>query len=178
MSAKDDKDQLSLFANTALSEDTPQRPKTGAERPSAGLSPVARRIVRTSAEIALDDPDSLTYQHTVLCQTALPYRSLETRLWQRRNGRVELQVEAGRVRDTTRDEWVPVPLPYGPRARLILMHLNREAMRTQSRVHRDPRCLTAFVRHLLRRPRTVATSGCSSRSSHSFRRLTSAWRWR
>ena len=54
----------------------------------------------------------LVFQHTVLCQTALPYRALDTRLWQRRNGQVELEIEAGRVRDPAHHRWIPVPLPY------------------------------------------------------------------
>ena len=155
MNRKPGEDQFSLFAAEALSEpasrdESPKRPQ-GARKPTGGLSHTAKRLIDTSAEIALSDPKQLTFQHTVLCQTALPYRSLDSRLWQRRNGHVELEVEAGRVRDTTRNKWVPVPLPYGPRARLILMHLNREALRTQSRVVETDDSLTAFVRHLLGR---------------------------
>ena len=118
----------------------------------APLSRVTRRIQRASAAIALDQPSDLVFQHTVLCQTALPYRALDTRLWQRRNGQVELEIEAGRVRDPAHHRWIPVPLPYGARARLILMHLNREALRTQHWVIETDDSLTAWVRKLLGRP--------------------------
>ena len=65
---------------------------------------------------------------------------------------MELQIEAGSVRNQIRKEWGAVPLPYGARARLILLHLNREALRTQSRVIETDDSLTAFVRNLFDRP--------------------------
>ena len=37
------------------------------------LTPITDRLIRSGAEISLDEPDRITYQHTVLCQTAMPY---------------------------------------------------------------------------------------------------------
>ena len=39
------------------------------------LSPIQRRLVRSSAAIEADDPDAILFQHTVFCQTGLPYRN-------------------------------------------------------------------------------------------------------
>ena len=39
------------------------------------LSLIHRRLVSSSAEIMGAPPEEITYQHTVLCQTCLPYRN-------------------------------------------------------------------------------------------------------
>ena len=38
------------------------------------LSRIQQRLIRSAVEIEADDPDSILYQHTVFCQTGLPYR--------------------------------------------------------------------------------------------------------
>ena len=141
--------QLTLFADAALS---PLPSRTPKRRMAEGaLTPIESRIVRTSADIALEDPDPehLTYQHTVLCQTSIPYRSLDARRWQRRNGRISLEIEAGTVLDMRQGEFIEVPLPYGALARLILLHLNREALRTQLAIIETDKNLTAYIRRLV-----------------------------
>lgn len=99
------------------------------------------------------EPQDVTilYQHSVLCQTSMPYRDPgeEVRLWQRRNGIVRLELQAGRVLDPTTDDFVNVGLPFGPKPRLVLFHLNAEAMRKQSPVIELEDSLTAFVRRTL-----------------------------
>lgn len=47
------------------------------------------------------------------------------------------------------DAFVDVGLPFGPKPRLALYHLNAEALRTQSRVIELEDSLTAFVRRTL-----------------------------
>jgi hypothetical protein len=56
-----------------------------------------------------------------------------------------LLVEAGQAVHPATGDFVPLPLPYGPKARLILMHLNGEAMRTGTPVIQVDNSLTAFV---------------------------------
>jgi hypothetical protein len=58
----------------------------------------------------------ILYQHSVLCQTCLPYRDSgdDVRLWARKNGFVRLEVAAGRAYDGRVDEFVDVGLPFGP----------------------------------------------------------------
>jgi hypothetical protein len=91
----------------------------------------------------------ILYQHSVLCQTCLPYRDpgQDVRLWQRKNGLVRLEVEAGRAYDG--ENFVDVGLPYGPKPRLVLYHLNAEALRTQSPLIELEDSLTAFVKRTL-----------------------------
>lgn len=97
-----------------------------------------------------DTDESILYQHSVLCQTCLPYRDPgELRLWQRKNGIARLEVQAGRAYDGVQDDFVDVGLPFGPKPRLALYHLNAEALRTQSPTIQLDDSLTAFVKRTL-----------------------------
>jgi hypothetical protein len=97
------------------------------------------------------EASEILYQHSVLCQTCLPYRNPgdEVRLWARKNGFVKLEVAAGRAYDSRVDEFVDVGLPFGPKPRLVLYHLNAEALRTQSSKIELEDSLTAFVKRTL-----------------------------
>jgi hypothetical protein len=60
-----------------------------------------------------------------------------------------MEVLGGRVLDPNIDEVVDVGLPFGPKPRLVLYHLNAEALRTQSPVIVLEDSLTAFVKRTL-----------------------------
>jgi hypothetical protein len=94
-----------------------------------GLTPVSRRIITSAAEIAGESPPLIEYQHGLLCQIALPRSKPAGREFVRefRNG--SIQVMAGSLWNGA--GWVPQPLPYGPKARLVLIHLNSEAVKTR-----------------------------------------------
>jgi hypothetical protein len=100
---------------------------------------------------APDSDEGIIYQHSVLCHTCLPYRNPgdERRRWQAKNGFLTLEVDAGRVYDHRVSTFVDVGLPYGPKPRLVLYHLNAEALRTRSPVIELEESLTAFVRRTL-----------------------------
>lgn len=53
---------------------------------------LARLLV--AADATQDDPQSILYQHTVFCQTGLPYRNPgdDVRRWECTNGSVGLQM--------------------------------------------------------------------------------------
>jgi len=119
--------------------------------PLRPLSRIEQRLVRSSAEIEADDPDAILFQHTVFCQTGLPYRNpgAQVREWEREQGNVALKVSAGEARNPETGTWVKLALPFGPKPRLILTHLNREAL-----VHGSPEIeveetLTAFIKRIL-----------------------------
>src|SRR5262249_57150725 len=57
--------------------------------------------------------------------------------------------EAG-CSDPNTDEVVDVGLPFGPKPRLVLYHLNAEALRTRSPVIEMEDSLTAFVKRTLK----------------------------
>jgi hypothetical protein len=113
------------------------------------LSPVAQRLVT----MPVQDPDEvdILFQHSVLCQTCMPYRDPgdEVRAWQRKNGGIHLLIKAGEVMDPVQREFVNVGLPFGPKPRLVLYHLNAEALKTQSPIIELDDSLTAFVKRTL-----------------------------
>lgn len=109
------------------------------------------RLINGSTEIRESPPDEISYQHTVLCQTGLPYKESTERRWEKKNGRVFLEIDAGRVLHPKRQEYVDMPLPYGPKARLVLIYLCSTAIRNQSHIIDVERSMTAFVRELLAR---------------------------
>jgi hypothetical protein len=115
------------------------------------LSHVERRAIRTSTQMTLDPlPEHLAFQHTVLCQTSMPYRNQgdARRKWEHKQGNVFLLIEAGTALHPVTDTWVELGLPFGPKPRLILAHLNAEALRQRSPVIAVEDSLTAFVRRI------------------------------
>lgn len=108
------------------------------------------RQINTAVSIRENQPldDDLAFQHTYFCQTALPYRRCPDRVWFRKNGRVFLRIEAGGSVNPVTENWVDFPLPFGPAARLILIHLDTEAIRTQSPEIELEDSMTAFVKRL------------------------------
>jgi hypothetical protein len=113
------------------------------------LSPVKQRLVT----MPVQDPDEvdILYQHSVLCQTSMPYRDPgdEVRAWHRKNGGIHLLIKAGELMDPVRQEFVDIGLPFGAKPRLVLYHLNAEALKTQSPVIELDDSLTAFVKRTL-----------------------------
>lgn len=111
------------------------------------LTPMQERLLSMPAEEAQE----ILYQHSVLCQTSIPYRDPgDTKIWQQKNGFIRLELLAGRVLDPHTDNVVDVGLPFGPKPRLVLYHLNAEAMRKQSPLIELEDSLTAFVKRTLR----------------------------
>lgn len=120
------------------------------KRALLGPSRVELRLLEAAAKA--NSNESILYQHSVLCQTCLPYRDPgnDVRRWERRNGQVHLEIEAGRAMHPVLRKIVDIGLPYGPKARMLLMHLNREAVVTQSPIIDVGRSLTHFVERYLR----------------------------
>ncbi|MDR6775642.1 replication protein RepA [Azospirillum sp. BE72] len=110
----------------------------------------ASRLAAATAEIVETAPSAadISFQHTVFCQVGLPYRKTAAREWERQQGRISLRLEAGAVLNPETEKFEELPLPYGEKPRLVLLHLNAEAMRTQSPVIEVENSLTAFVRSL------------------------------
>ena len=117
------------------------------------LSRIKKRLVEAAAQIGQDEPEELTFNHSCLCQCGLPATrpKPEVLLWEVRQGRAKLSVAAGRVIDSRTGEFIQLGLPYGPKSRLLLMHLNSEAIRRQSSVISVEDSMTAFFRRLMGR---------------------------
>lgn len=115
-----------------------------------GPSAIEQRLIDVAAGEE-DSPLSLLFQHTVLCQTCLPFRDPgdDVRTWERLNGCVHLEVNAGKAMDPEQHRLVPFGLPFGPKARMILMHINQQALRQQTPEIEIGENLTQFVRNTL-----------------------------
>jgi Plasmid encoded RepA protein len=64
------------------------------------------------------------------------------------NAAASLHVDAGYLFNPRTRKYDPVPLPWGPKPRLILAHLNAEALRTDSPKIEIADSLSAFVRRI------------------------------
>ena len=110
-------------------------------------SRLLRRIDVTHELLSeLPTGDDLSFLHSGLCQTCLPYsRPIKDHaVWQRKSGRFSLTFQPG-VFDPG-DGARYVGAPYGPKARLILIHLQTEGMR--SRTVNLGTSFSAFMRSL------------------------------
>jgi hypothetical protein len=68
------------------------------------LSPIRERLLSMPSE---DECASIVFQHSVLRQTCMPYRDPgETKIWQRKNGFIRMELLAGRVLDPYLDDVV------------------------------------------------------------------------
>jgi hypothetical protein len=136
------------MGNNTNDDEPPLRPVLDLVPPSLKPTAQQRRLFELPPP---DAENAILYQHSVLCQTCLPYRDPgdAVRLWSRRNGYVKLELQAGRAFDARIDDFVDVGLPFGPKPRLVLYHLNAEALRTQSPVLELEDSLTAFIKRTL-----------------------------
>ena len=90
-------------------------------------SKVARQAVEAAALVLADEENRLGITHAGFAMTSLPHKRIEAPFWKRHGSRTTLLVESGRNR-----EGDLVGVPYGSIARLILLYLQTEAVRTGS----------------------------------------------
>jgi hypothetical protein len=114
-------------------------------------SVIQQRLLDLGCEIAAAPADDLGFIHSIMAQCALPTaRPPEgTLVWERQQGRARLLLEAGKMLDPQTGTYRQLALPYGPKARLLLMHLNSEAIRRRSPVIPVEDTMTAFFRRLM-----------------------------
>ena len=139
--------QIDMFGFKPVADALSEEEKQQSFKP---LSKVKRRSIKTSVEIAMEPPEDIAFQHTVLCQTSLPYRNPgpDIRIWKRDQGATVLEVQAGRAFHPEKGDFVDLSLPFGPKPRLILAHLNAQAIKTGSPILDMEDSLTAFVKRV------------------------------
>ena len=94
---------------------------------------IDRQEVEAAATYMTDEEGGIGFLYSGWCQAALPHRRLpDADGWQIQSERTTLIVEPG-MRPGPAGKPVPIGVPYGSRARLILIFLQSEAIKTKSR---------------------------------------------
>jgi hypothetical protein len=93
---------------------------------------VERKALEAAYDFMADENGGIGFLFSGWCQTALPHRKLpDDQVWSVKTDYVRLMVEPGSIERN--DVITRVGVPYGSRARLILLYLQSEAIRTNSR---------------------------------------------
>ena len=87
----------------------------------------ARQRIEAASRVMADEEYRIGITHAGFAMTSLPHRSVAARVWIREAPGLKLLVESGHDGDGK-----PVGLPYGSVARLILLYLQTQAIRTDS----------------------------------------------
>ncbi len=111
-------------------------------------SDIDRRVVEAAAAYLASEDVEVGFLYSGWAQAALPHKRLpDNTPWQVTTERVTLIVQPG-LRAVPEGEPVSVGVPYGSRARLILLYLQSEALRTNSREIELGGSLHAWLRRL------------------------------
>jgi hypothetical protein len=118
----------------------------GREQARRMVEPDRRALVDIAAEVLADDAGRIGITYTGFCLTGLPHRRLpENEPWQRRGHRVTLLVEPGHLQRGPKEAPRLYGVPYGARARMILLYLQTQAVRTGSREVELGRSMRAWL---------------------------------
>lgn len=90
------------------------------------------------------------FQHSVLCQTYLPYRQppSETTIWEHKQGNASLNIQSLQEKNPQTGEFEYLGLPYGTKARLIMAYLNTQAVKHQSPIIDVEGSITSFIERI------------------------------
>jgi hypothetical protein len=86
-----------------------------------------RRVVEAAAAILAEEQSRLAITHAGFALTSLPHKKIADTVWERKGHLTTLLVESGLDRNRK-----PIGITHGPLARLILIYLQSEAIRTGS----------------------------------------------
>lgn len=107
-----------------------------------------RRAVEAAIAYMSDEEAGIGFLYSGWCHAALPHKRLaDDAVWKVQTERVTLVVEPGR-RNLVGDDTTFCGVPFGSRARLILLYLQSEALRTNSRDIELGRSLHAWLGRL------------------------------
>jgi len=113
---------------------------------------IQKRSLKSALEITMNKAsiEDAIFQHSVLCQTFLPYRNpgKEIRIWKQKQGHVSLAIQANEAINPHTGDFEFIGLPYGAKARLILAHINSQAVKTQSKFIDVEASMSAFIKKI------------------------------
>src|SRR3712207_8945719 len=97
-----------------------------ARREASDGSSLERLCVEAAFEVLSDEGRHTGIAHAGFAMAALPHKKVPDSVWQREGGSIKLLVESGL--DSNKQ---PVGIPYGSIARLILIYLQTQAVRSE-----------------------------------------------
>jgi len=98
------------------------------EAKARNLGRLDRQCIETAFAVLSDAEHRIGIMHAGFAMTALPHKAIGDKIWIRQGGNVKLRIESGLdAKDTF------VGLPFGAIARIILLYLQTEAVKTHSR---------------------------------------------
>ena len=117
-------------------------------REQALRSEHARVVVEAAAAYMAVEDSEIGFLYSGWCQAALPHKKLANdAVWQIRTDHVTLLVQPGH-KSLAEGDPVSVGVPYGSRARLILLYLQSEALRIQSREIELGKSMNVWLRRM------------------------------
>ena len=87
-----------------------------------------RSVADAAFTVMTDESQRIGIMHAGFAMTALPHKQTDENVWERQSGDVKLLLESGGTSATD-----AIGLPYGSIARMILLYLQTEAVKTRSR---------------------------------------------
>jgi hypothetical protein len=87
-----------------------------------------RQCVETAFAVMSDEQQRIGIMHAGFAMTALPHKAINETIWVRQGNNIKLRLESGMDADDK-----VVGLPFGAIARIILLYLQTEAVKTKSR---------------------------------------------
>lgn len=101
----------------------------------------SRRELEIAAAVMTEESETLGICHAGFALTSLPHKNTNDLFWRREGHRVTLLVESGREQNGD-----PVGIPYGSKARMILIYLQTQALRSGSREVELGRSLKSWMK--------------------------------
>lgn len=103
----------------------------GVEGAAALIPPEEKKRLRAAAAVLADDSSAFGITYSGFCLTSLPHRRLPTDddIWIRKGSIVSLQISPGALPQSTKR----IGVPYGAKARLILLYLQTQAIKYSNR---------------------------------------------
>jgi hypothetical protein len=101
----------------------------------------SRRELEIAAAVMTEESETLGICHAGFALTSLPHKNINELFWRREGHRVTLLVESGREQNGD-----PVGIPYGSKARMILIYLQTQALRSGSREVELGRSLKSWMK--------------------------------
>ncbi len=91
-------------------------------------SKIDRQCIDAAFEVLSDEKNKIGITHAGFAMASLPHKRTQETAWERNGGQVKLLIESG-----LDSEKRPIGIPYGSIARMILLYLQTQAVRTRSR---------------------------------------------